>query len=81
MANSNIENQNNKWANDLNRQALNDETQMAVETYENILNPISHQRKVNESTETPSPLGMAVIVKTPNADEVTVMTEPGRHVN
>lgn len=49
---------------------------MAVETYENMLNPISHQREINESPEIPSPLGMAVILKTPNDDEVMVMTEP-----
>ena len=76
MTNINIENQNNKWANDLNRQALKDETQMAVETYENMLNPIIHQREINESTEISSPLGMAVIMKTPNDDGVMVMTEP-----
>lgn len=60
----------------MNRQALTDETWMATGTYEKRLNLISHQRKINENSEIPSPLRMAVVKATDDDEEVMVIMEP-----
>lgn len=49
---------------------------MATGTYEKRLNLISHQRKINENSEIPSPLRMVVIVKATDDGDIVVIMEP-----